>query len=265
MKAVLVRLSAALVTLLFLWGMQAEAQTNSVDELAQRLQSADDFLVRTQAALALGASASSNAVGPLCAGLDDANTTVRAAAAAALGRLALGGRECLTKRLSREQTAEVKSVIERALSRLEPSQQIGPTTKYYVAIGEVTNKTSRSTESLDRKVRATLAKELGALPGFVIAPKGETEAQAKALLSKHKQVKGIFVWPKVEVVAQGRDLQVKLDLSLFSYPNKDFKGSLAQRVTSPDTSPTDVPTQDDLIDAASGALAPDLAKNASRI
>ncbi len=261
----LVRLCAALVTLLLLWGTPVRAQTNSVGELAKRLQTADDFLVRTQAALALGASGERAAVSPLCGGLDDANTTVRAAAAAALGRLALGGRECLTKRLSREQTAEVRSVIERALSRLEPPQQIGPSTKYYVAIGEVTNKTSRSTEALDRKVRAMLVKELGGLPGFVIAPKGETEAQAKALLAKHKGVKGIFVWPKVEVIAQGRDLQIKLDLSLFSYPNKDFKGSLAQRVTSPDTSSSDVAAQDDLIDAAGGALAPDLARTAARI
>src|SRR4051794_19439286 len=82
-----------------------------VGRLVQNLASGSDFRIRTQAALALGASKSASAVEPLCAGLADTNATVRAASAAALGRLHLGGTECLQKRLANEASDTVKSAI----------------------------------------------------------------------------------------------------------------------------------------------------------
>jgi HEAT repeat protein len=56
---------------------------DKIDKLSSQLKSADDFRVRTQAALALGASKSKRALKPLCAGLEDSSATVRAASAAA--------------------------------------------------------------------------------------------------------------------------------------------------------------------------------------
>src|SRR5262249_2434929 len=52
--------------------------------LVRRLRSGEDFRVRTQAALALGASKDKSAIKPLCAALADDSRAVRAAAAAAL-------------------------------------------------------------------------------------------------------------------------------------------------------------------------------------
>src|SRR5882757_8374398 len=78
------------------------AGSADVDHLLQNLANGSDFRIRTQAALALGASKSQLAVEPLCGGLGDANATVRAASAAALGRLRLGGSECLQRRLATE-------------------------------------------------------------------------------------------------------------------------------------------------------------------
>ncbi len=247
------------------WVTPALAQSSSVGELAQRLRSGTDFRVRTQAALALGASGDKAAVQPLCSGLSDSNTTVRAASAAALGRLALGGADCLSQRLDAEQSDEVKSVIRRALTRLEPKAKIGSDTKYYVAIGEVTNQTERSTASLDREVRAALAKHIGAISGFVVAPKGEADADAKALLAKHKGVKGIFVWPKVAVKYTAGQLNLQLELSLFSYPNKDFKGSMSRKLSLAGASSGDTESENEMIQVAAEALVPDLARNAARI
>lgn len=262
MTRLLVALAGA--ALVFFAVAPAVAQ-GSVAELAQRLRNGTDFRVRTQAALALGASSDRSAVQPLCGGLSDVNTTVRAAAAAALGRLALGGSDCLSRRLAVEESPDVRSVIQRALERLEPAPGIDNQTKYYVAIGEVTNDTERETSALDRIVRAALAKHIGRVPGFVVAPKGESEAQAKALLAKHKAVKGIYVWPKVKIRYSGGTLSIKLELSLFSYPNKDLKGSMSRPLSMSGASPGDTESENEMIQVAAEALVPDLARNAARI
>ncbi len=164
-----------------------------------------------------------------------------------------------------EQSGEVQNVIKRALSRLEPAAEIGPDTKYYVAIGEVTNDTERSTAALDKEVRAALAKHIAGLSGFVVAPKTETEAQAKKLLAKHKGVKGIFVWPKVAVKYSGGQLNLRLELSLFSYPNKDFKGTMSRKLSLAGVGSGDTESENEMIQVAAEALVPDLARNAARI
>jgi hypothetical protein len=266
MCRVLVRsVSVLALGLLSLVSLPTIAHAQDIAPLAERLRSGDDFRVRTQAALALGASGKAEAITPLCEGLGDENTTVRAAAAAALGRLALGGQECLSKRLDAESSEEVKSVIQRALTRLKPKATITQSTLYYISIGEVTNKTQRDTAALTRKVREILAQQLENMPEFALAPEGETEAQAKAVLKKFPKAKGIYLWPKVQVKAQGRDLRLDFELSLFSYPNRDFRGSMARNLTMPDTSPGDAATEDELISAAAENLVPELAKTAPRI
>lgn len=263
---VLPRLAAALSLLfLVLVGMPVAAQTTPVSELAERLRSGSDFRVRTQAALALGASGDRSAVRALCDGLTDSNTTVRAAAAAALGRLALGGRDCLTQQLDRETTTEVRSVIQRALERLEPPPSIGPDTKFYVSIGAITNKSSRETQNLNRQVRSVLMREFARLPGFVVAPEDETEQQAKALLAKYKGAKGIYVWPKIEISFSGGQLRMNLELALFTYPGKDLKGSMARNLSMPDAQAGDVESENEMLQLAAERLVPDLAKNAQRI
>src|SRR5437773_7955329 len=55
--------------------------------LIDQLKNATDFRLRTQAALALGASDDPSAASPLCQALDDPSNSVRSAAAAGLGKL----------------------------------------------------------------------------------------------------------------------------------------------------------------------------------
>src|SRR5690606_23428768 len=97
------------------------AQSSDVAALAKRLRHSQDFRVRTQAALALGASSDKRAVKALCAGISDANTTVRVAAAAALGRLKRGGASCLTRRLKVEKVAHAREALSRALAQVAPA------------------------------------------------------------------------------------------------------------------------------------------------
>ena len=93
-----------LIALLFL--AQSAAAAASVGQLSKRLRKASDFRVRAQAALALGATGSSRALKPLCRSLYDSSRTVRAASAAALGRLRKpAGSACLKKRLAKEKVA----------------------------------------------------------------------------------------------------------------------------------------------------------------
>jgi hypothetical protein len=256
----------ALALVAFVVSPPALAQSG-LGELTQRLRESGDFRVRTQAALALGASRDKQAVPALCGALADANTTVRAAAAAGLGRLALGGTDCLRSRLGAELSQDVLAVIRRALERLEVPQKpaITSSTRYYLAIGQPTNETTRATAALDQAIRKALTKQLSSFVGIVIAPADETPAQAKALLDKHPHVKAVFVWPKVRALYGGGALKLSIDLSLFTYPGKAFKGSMSRSLTMPDTLPGDVSSEDQLIEMAAERMAPDLEKTAARL
>src|SRR5579864_4991122 len=83
-----------LVLLVALSSTSSARADNRTQFLAERLKyppvagQPDDFRVRTNAALALGATNDDDAVGPLCGGLDDPSDVVRQAAAVALKRLA---------------------------------------------------------------------------------------------------------------------------------------------------------------------------------
>lgn len=240
-----------------------------VGPYAEELRNNPDFRVRTQAALALGAAADKRAVEPLCGGLEDENTTVRAAAAAALGKLMLGGEECLERRLNEETNTSVKSVVEKALERLRgggsPSGPSLEAATYYVGIGLVTNKTDRGEDELDRVVRSSLLKAFSQLSGYAAAPKGETADQTRSVLAKHKHLKPFFVWPKVSISYATGDLSMKFDLSLFTYPGKAFKGSITRNLTMPDTPTRDVEAEDDLIQTAAEAAVSSVAAQASSL
>jgi hypothetical protein len=58
---------------------------------------------------------------------------------------------------------------------------------------------------------------------------------------------------------------MRLELSLFSYPEKAFLGSVSRRLSMPDTSEGDTGSENELIEMASAQLAPDLARTLSRL
>ena len=231
---------------------RAEASASAdVDHLLQNLAAGSDFRIRTQAALSLGASKSRRAVEPLCTGLGDANATVRAASAAALGRLRLGGSECLQRRLALEPSDTVKSAIRKALDPVFTSD-----TKYYLAIGKTSDKTGRSGDEIDAIVHAAMASAASSLPIYAVAPSGENLVEAKRRLAPHKDVKSVFLSPKVPPPEySGGNLTMRIEIAMFSYPDKALIGSFTQKLTQQGVSSPDKDTENDLLrEAATRAL-----------
>ena len=188
MSSAMARIGALLlfVSAMLLWAGVGYSG-DRVARLSRLLAASKDFRVRMQAALALGASKSKAAVDPLCRGLGDSSTSVRAASAAALGKLRKGGSGCLKKRLSVESSGTVKSVINKALARIAAggaaAPKITPATKYYLAV-DVMDKTGRTDGSVTRLVRRGMGKAAAKLAAFAISPAGETKSQAEKLLAR---------------------------------------------------------------------------------
>ncbi len=268
MVRVLVRIWA-LMLLLFVVGSASVAHAaDRIDTLAYRLAHDDDFRVRTQAALALGASKSTRAVHPLCGGLDDSNTTVRAAAAAALGKLALGGSDCLKARLREETSASVKSVIKKAIESVESGGEptITHDTHYYVAIGKTTDKTGRKGSEVDDLVRSAMTQAARDLDGYAVAPKSETSTQARQRLAKYRQLKAFYLSAKVlKPSYSGGNLSVKVEVAIFTYPGKALKGTIPVRLTQQDVPDKDTDAEDELIKMASSRAIEKFAANIERI
>jgi HEAT repeats len=255
------------VPLVLLLGVSLAAAADRVTELASKLEHDKDFRVRTQAALALGVSQSDRAVAPLCAGLADENHTVRAASAAALGKLRRGGMDCIRQKLASEQHPKVKEMLAKVLRRLEQpaAPVIGPDTRYYVAIGPTTNKTPGSDGEIEVLVREALNKELAKDKTMAVAPSDETPEQAEKVLAKHKGLKPIFIWPKLQASDEGGKLTFKLSFTLFSYPDKAFKGSLAQGATLPGAKCSDPNALEELMDAAAPLIVAKFISNVGRL
>lgn len=253
----------ALAVAVLIMLVSGSAWADKVDRLAEKLRNADDFRVRTQAALALGASKSSRAVDPLCDGLDDSNTTVRAAAAAGLGKLRKGGVECLEKALGSEQSDSVKAVIKKSIRRIKKKLggALGPGSKVYIAV-EVTNKTSLRDGRVTNRVRKGADSALRRMEGWVLAPDGETPDEAKKLLAKHSGVDAFFLSPKVKSKSAGGVTKVKLEVAVFTYPGKALKGMFSITVGMEGEESDDL--LEDLIKEASKAAFKKFASNSDR-
>ena len=230
----------------------ASAQTTDMERLIYNLANSEDFRVRTQAALALGASKTERAVPPLCGALVDLNTTVRAAAAAALGRLALhAGQECLEKRLGIESSDVVKQTIQKALDVIKNGGGAEPVfatdTKFYISIGKTTDKTGRGTPEVEGIVHTTMTAKVGHTPGCVAAPDGETQAQAKKRLAAHPKVKGFYLSPVITAEYAGDSLKVKIDLAMATYPDRNVFGNFSFFLKEGGVSPGSTEDENDLI------------------
>jgi len=245
-------LGVFLVTLLL--PALASAQTSDINRLIYNLANSEDFRLRTQAALALGASKSERAVAPLCSALGDANTTVRAAAAAALGRLAQRpGQACLEKRLETESSDVVKATIQKAIDAIKggaggAEPVFAADSKFYVAVGKTTDKTGRGTPEVDNIVRTAMTAKLAQTSGLVAAPNGETPADAKRRLAKHPGVKAFFLSPSINApdYANG-NLKIKIEVAMLSYPDKNLLGSFSFYLVEPDVAPGSTQNENDLI------------------
>ena len=152
----------------------------------------------------------------LCKGLEDASTAVRAASAAALGKLKLGGGKCLERRLGEESNAAVNSpTIKKAIAQVGAGDEPALTskTRFYVAIGKTSDKTGlqRRRSRQDGPRRDRRERDQQAWTGYVVAPDDETSAQATKRLAKFKQLKAFYLSPKIWAPAYaGNKLTIKV-------------------------------------------------------
>ncbi|HEV3194417.1 MAG TPA: HEAT repeat domain-containing protein [Polyangiaceae bacterium] len=235
----------------------------------------DDFRVRTNAALALGATDNDEAVAPLCAGLADPSEVVRQAAAVGLRRLArLSSISCLKGRASQETNASVRAAIERAIDSIQVSHGApdavaaagnggtgSGSAKYYVSLSRVTNKSSRPTAEVEQIVHSAIAAELEKAGLYQIAPSGETVEAAKATLAR-RPLKGYFLAISVEKFdSTDEGLRVRVKVAVFSYPGKDLRGEVPAGATLPGAMPGDKHAEDQLMGMVAARAAQLFAEN----
>ncbi|HEY4012636.1 MAG TPA: HEAT repeat domain-containing protein [Polyangiaceae bacterium] len=235
----------------------------------------DDFRVRTNAALALGATNDGDAVAPLCRGLEDPNDLVRQAAAVALKRLARPAAvDCLRRRAAVETVAAAKDKMQSAIEACEPPVA-GPSSapasarpdafvagaKYYVSISPVANGTARARAEIEPKVRGAIASRLADLGEYQVAPSGESSETAKANIGKRK-LKGFYLAVSLERFDDtGGALRVRIKIAVFSYPGKDLRGEVPAEAAMPGAHIGDSSTEDQLIGLVAARAAELFAEN----
>jgi hypothetical protein len=271
----LARWIACVVLVVTSWSSVSGADSRT-DFLIGRLK-AEDFRVRTNAALALGQTGDETAVNPLCAALDDGSDVVRQAAAVALGRLAkpmaLG---CLKDRLAVEAVDGVKRQILKALDALQPAAQdpsspsaprggsaprVVANAKYYVALSSVSNQTGRADAEVGRLIDDAVRGKLGELGEFQLAPDHEGPEQARAAMAKRK-LKGFYLSIRVEAFDySGGNLRVRVKIAVFTYPGKDLRGEVPAGLTQTGVRPGDKTAEDTLMQMAAGRAVELFAQN----
>jgi hypothetical protein len=236
----------------------------------------DDFRVRTNAALALGATNDDAAVPPLCGGLGDPSDVVRQAVAVALKRLARpSSSDCLKKRQGVEPSASVKLQIQRAIEAVDAAASGGgggggggttapPTVagaKFYVSISPITNNTSRAQGEVESAVHDAIAGKLAALGEYQLAPSPESNADAKAAIAKRK-LKGYYLAVSVDKFDYSDgNLRVRVKIAVSSYPGKDLRGEVPAAATLPGARPGDKAAEDQLMSVVAARAAELFAQN----
>jgi hypothetical protein len=272
---------AALLALLLMAIASLARADGRVEFLADRLRfppatgQADDFRVRTSAALALGATNDDGAVVPLCGGLSDPSEVVRQAAAVALKRLGRPSElDCLRRRVGVETSSSVKAEIQRAIDAIDASGGGGGSSgnggagppvvanaRYYVALSSVTNNTSRATGDIERVVKDAITSKLSQLGEYQLAPTGESSGVAKAAIAKRK-LKGYYLGISVEKFDYSDgNLRVRVRIAVFSYPGRDLRGEVPAGATLPGARPGDKGAEDQLLSVVAGQATDLFAQN----
>jgi hypothetical protein len=196
--------------------------------LIDRLKS-DDFRVRTNAALALGATGDDAAVQPLCGAIADANDVVRQAAAAALGRLGKSSAlPCMQARLTVEANADVKLQLTRGIQSLQGTGGGGGTpppvanAKFYVSVALGANNGARNAS----RVVSAITSKLDSLGGYQLAPASESADAARSVIAR-RHLKGFYLAVSVEVADTDRGLKALVRIAVFSYPARSLLGEVA--------------------------------------
>jgi len=203
---------------------------------------------------------------------------VRQAVAVALKRLARSSSlDCLRRRASVESNSSVKLQIQRAIEAIDSAgggsggggggsggggdAPFVAGAKYYVSISPIANKTDRAAGDVERIVRGAVASKLAQLGEYQLAPAGESNSAAKAVLAK-RQLKGFYLAVSVEPFDYSDgSLRVRVKIAVFSYPGRDLRGEVPAGATFPGARPGDHGAEDQLMNVVAGRAAELFAQN----
>ena len=133
--------------------------------------------------------------------------------------------------------------------------------KYYVSISPVTNNTSRAAGDVEKIVHGAIVGKLGQLGEYQLAPPGESNADAKAAVSK-RSLKGFYLSVSVDKFDYSDgNLRVKVKIAVFSYPGKDLRGEVPAGATAQGTRPGDTASEDQLMGLVAARAAELFAQN----
>ena len=246
-------LYAACVIMLVARGGRADGRTAF---LIERLK-ADDFRVRSSAALALGASNDDGAVQPLCGAIGDSSEVVRLAVGAGLKRLGRASAlPCLKDRIAIETNDPAKTQMQQAFDAITASGAGGggaprsvPGAKYYVAFSRLTNNTGRPQAEVETLVFGAMRSKFDALGNYQLAPSGESADAARATISR-RSLKGYYLSILLDKFDySGGNLKVSIKLAVFTYPGKDLRGEVPAAASQPGIQPGDKGSEDALMSA----------------
>lgn len=249
----------------------AEAQgAGSTDYLIRLLHDSDAFRVRARACDALGSRASDpGVIEALVAALRDSNGAVRAACVASLGRVGdasvLGALRALTGDSERER--EVRSAARAAITAIESRTSgggggggstggggaSGPA-RYYVGIG-LPGTTAGVSDAIRRSAREALRSAAAGVAGVVIAPDGESAADATRAL-RSRSLTGFFLDSTITTVEDTpAGVRVVVQIVVQDYPGRNVRAMLSGRATITGEHNTSSPGVADAIAAAfAGAM-----------
>lgn len=227
------------------------ARTAGTDVAAQTkvLKTADDFRLRVEACLKLGASGDFKARLPLEGALEDPHPTVRQAAASALAKLGdVLAVAALEDRLKKEKNPPTKSSIEGAIHTLKTSGGSSASssggsgnaapdwskTKYVIRLQRVANSTTVRGDALAAVLEGSTRAKLNAIPGVYVLPSDSTQTTMLAqATSKGLPVLGIDA--KVVLLDQAMfagDLKIQAKVSYAISKQQVIKSSVEGNASS---------------------------------
>jgi hypothetical protein len=133
--------------------------------------------------------------------------------------------------------------------------------KYYVSISSVVNDPARPSAAIGRMVHEAVASKLAELGGYQVAPAGESNQAAKAVIARRK-LKGFYLAVSVDKpdYSEG-SLRVRVKIAVFSYPGKDLRGEVPAGATLPGARPGDNGAEEQLIGVVASRAAELFAQN----
>jgi hypothetical protein len=248
----------------------AEAQgAGSTDYLIRLLRDSDAFRVRARACDALGSRATDAGVMEALSGaLRDTSGAVRAACVSSLGRVGDASVLPALRALDRDSEREVRDAARTAITAIEgrtgggapggggaPSGggASGPP-RFYVGIG-LPGTTAGASDVIRRSAREALRTAAAGVAGVVIAPDGESAADATRVL-RARSLAGFFLDSTISTIEDTpAGVRVVVQIVVQDYPGRNVRAMLSGRATITGEHNTSSPAVADAIGAAfAGAI-----------